>query len=127
MSHPLLDRLHNEFNYPLLTADSLDKFTQQNTLTVLFFTGDPIRQKETADVAVVLPEIIGEFPQLSAAVIDRDSELELQKKYNFLVWPALVFLREGEFLGSITKIRDWSEYLDEIPKILSRTPQPIAS
>ncbi len=127
MSHPLIDRLHNDFGYPLITSQSLTEFTKEHALSVLFFTGDPVRQKETSDVAVVLPELIQAFPQLTAAVVDRESEAQLQQKYNFLVWPALVFLKGEDFLGSLTKIRDWSEYLEEIPKILTRNPQVVTS
>ena len=34
----------------------------------------------------------------------------------------LVFLQYGEYLGAIEGIRDWSDYLTEIPEILAREP-----
>ncbi len=125
--HPLVQRLLDEFNYPLLDEAGVDAFAAEHEYSVLFFTEDPARMKESLDVAVVLPELAATFPQLRPAVIDRSSEKVLQRRYHFVVWPALVFLKRGEFLGSIIKIQNWDEYLQQIPEILSRTPQAVAS
>lgn len=127
MSHPLLQRLQQQFGYPLLSTDTFDAFTEANEFSVLFFTDDPDKQKETLDVAVVLPELVGRFPQLAAAVIERASERELQQRFNFVVWPALVFLRRGQYLGNIVRIQNWDDYVGMIADILERQPQPLAS
>lgn len=120
--HPLIQRLLDDYKYPLLDEAGVDAFGASHEYSVLFFTEDPARMKESLDVAVVLPELAAAFPHLAPAVIDRRSEKALQSRYHFVVWPALVFLKRGEFLGSIIKIQNWDEYLTQIPELLSRTP-----
>ena len=42
--------------------------------------------------------------------------------------PAVVFLRDGEYLGSLNGIRDWQEYRDEVARLAAgpARPRPIA-
>lgn len=115
---PLLDRLSTELGYPLLDATGVDAFIAEPGVSVLFFTEDPARFAETLDVAVVLPELLSAFPSLRPAVVARSAEKALQKRYGFSRWPALVFLRDGEYLETITGIQDWSEYLQTIAGLL---------
>lgn len=123
MSFPLIDRLTGELGYALLTDDNYDSFTKENDTVVLFFTEDASRFPESLDVAVVLPELVASFSgQFVPAVIDRSIEKKLQKKFDFKVWPALVFLKQGKYLGTLTRILDWSDYATEIPTILQTTP-----
>ncbi|WP_221797713.1 hypothetical protein [Oceanobacter mangrovi] len=126
-AHPLIQRLLDEFHYPLLASSTIDEFVGSHEFSVLFFTEDPTKVKESLDVAVVLPELVAVFPQLAAAVIDRDSEKQLQGRYHFVTWPALVFLKRGDFLGSIIKIQNWDDYLQQIPDILKRQPQAVVA
>ena len=122
MTAPLIDRLSDELNYPLLNLGNIDNFLSQNTLSVLFFTNDTNRFPESLDVAVVLPELIALFPDITPAVIARDDEIKLQSLYGFRSWPALVFMKGNEYLGVITGIQDWGDYLKDIPIILSSEP-----
>lgn len=122
MTAPLIDRLNDELNYPLLNLGNIDDFLSQNTLSVLFFTNDTNRFPESLDVAVVLPELIALFPDITPAVIARDDEIKLQSLYGFRSWPALVFMKGNEYLGVITGIQDWGDYLKEIPTILNSEP-----
>ena len=122
MSAPLIDRLSEELNYPLLDLSNIDAFLEQHEFSVLFFTEDIKRFPESNDVAVVLPEILKVFTMLSPAVIARDNEKKLQQRYGFRSWPALVFMRGNEYLGVITGIQDWMDYLEEIKTILSSEP-----
>lgn len=124
MSHPLIQRLHDEFGYPELTEDSHDEFVASDRVGVLFFAGDPNRYKETTDVAVVLPELVAAFgDRLRPAVVARSDEVALQKHYGFRAWPSLVFVRSGGYLGTISKMRNWSEYLEEISELLTAEPR----
>lgn len=123
MSSPLIDQLLEEQHYTLLTRDNRDSFLQQHDTVVLFFTEDPKRYPETNDVAVILPELVAAFPgRFTPAVVDRDLETDLKDQYNISVWPALVFLRQQRYLGKISKVRDWSEYMDSIAEILQQQP-----
>ncbi|RKZ81452.1 MAG: hydrogenase-1 expression HyaE [Gammaproteobacteria bacterium] len=124
---PLIDRLEDELNYPSLDLSNIDDFLSKNKHSVLFFTEDAKRFAETNDVAVVLPELISVFPGLTPAIIAREDEKKLQSRYGFLSWPALVFMREQQYLDTITGIQDWGEYLEQIKRILSsETSKPKA-
>ena len=120
MTHPLVQRLLEEFGYPEITLENHDEFTAPSTPGVLFFGGDPNRYKETTDVAVVLPELIKAFGgRLRAGVVAASDAIELQKHYGFRAWPSLVFVRDGAYLGTVSKMKNWSEYLTEISELLT--------
>lgn len=123
MRHPLLAQLIERHAYPLLDAEHFDDFIKSHPYTVLFFTEDPVRFAESLDVAVILPELVARFPQLTPALIDRGSEHALQGRYNFSVWPTLVFLKEGRYLDALSRVRNWDEYLVEIERILHSEPR----
>jgi hydrogenase-1 operon protein HyaE len=126
MNHPLIQRLHDEFHYPEVTLETHEEFINQEGFSVLFFAGDPTRYRETADVAVILPEIVAITEgNLHPGVVARDAEIELQKHYGFRRWPALVLLRDGGYLGAICKVRDWSDYIAEIGELMiAETTRP---
>ncbi len=122
MTHALIDRLIQDLGYEEITLDNHDRFTQRPGLNVLFFPGNPETVKDATDVAVVLPELINAFgEQLSPGVVTDTytAGKELKQRYGFPQYPALVFVREGEYVGAITRIQDWSEYLTKINTLLS--------
>jgi len=119
---PLIDRLTEELNYPMLDLSNIDAFLTKNDFSVLFFTEDIKRFPETNDVAVVLPELLTVFPDLNPAVISRNDEKKLQSLYGFRAWPALVFMRGEQYLDAITGIQDWGDYLTQIKTILTSEP-----
>lgn len=118
--HALINRLVDEFGYPLLTADNLEAFCEAPGDAVLFCGGDPAQHPECLDVAVVLPEILRAFPgRFRAAVAATELEPAMQARFGFSVWPALVFLRNGAYVGVIPGIKDWSVYLARIQDLLA--------
>ena len=126
MSHPLIDRLLDEFGYPEVSLSNHDAFVGQEGMNVLFFPGDPNSVKDSTDVAVVLPELVAAFEdKLAPGVVTdvRGDGAELQKKYGFGAYPALVFVREGEYVGAITRIQNWSDYIEEISNLLVAPPK----
>lgn len=123
MTHPLLEQLQSVHHYPLLSEAEFDQFIQQAPFSVLFFTESETRFPESLDVAVILPELVKLFPQLSPAVVSREAEGKLQGRYNFNAWPALVFLKEGKYLGAITRVQNWDDYMRDIDRILQLKPQ----
>lgn len=124
MSHPLIQRLFDEYGYPEVTRESHTDFIRQQGVTVLFFAGDPKRYNETTDVAVVLPELIAAFQgRLIPGVVAEEAEKELQRYYGFTSWPALVFLREGGYLGVLCGIQNWGEYLADISALMNANTQ----
>lgn len=118
--HPLIERLVTGLGYPELSVASADTFLAAPGDAVLFFTENPETNAETLDVAVVLPEIINAFAgRLRPAVVSREAERELQKRFGFARWPALVFVRGGELVGTITGIHDWDAYLEKVAALVA--------
>lgn len=126
MTHPLIQRLFDEYGYPEVTLETHDEFISQPGVTVLFLPGDPKTVRDTTDVAVVLPEIVKEFRgRLIPGVVAADVERAIQRHYGVVAWPALVFLRDGGYLGTISGIRNWTDYLEAISElIVAETRRP---
>ncbi|MBY4677397.1 hypothetical protein [Marinobacterium arenosum] len=122
MSSPLIDRLVDDYGYPLLDGDSFDGFVERQPYSLLFFSEAPARFPESNDLAVILPELVKAFPQLSVAVIARSAEKALQGRYNFQQWPTLVLLKQGRYLGQISRVQNWDDYLSEIDRMLALEP-----
>lgn len=119
MSSPLIDLLTEEHGFPRLTAETYPDYAQGPGDRVLFLTGDPVKNLESNDVAVILPELVRAFQgRFRAAVVDRALEDELRKFFEVWATPSLIFLRDGAFLGAIPKVRDWDDYLHRIETIL---------
>lgn len=120
----LIERLSTDLAYPLLhNAEQLTAFAQPVENAVIFLPNNPQHYPETLDVAIVLPELVKVFQgQFKPAVADWDYAKVLAAEYAITEWPALLFLRHGEYLGCITRVRDWSVYLSKIKTLLASTP-----
>jgi hydrogenase-1 operon protein HyaE len=120
---PLLKMIIEENNYPVVSEDSLDDWAISQDVVMLYFGGDGERLDETADVAVVLPMLDQHFKgQIQVAVVDRASERQLQLRYRFNAFPTLVFLKRGQYLGAISRMQDWSDYVSMVEEILKGEP-----
>jgi hydrogenase-1 operon protein HyaE len=123
MSTPLIEALVARHGFAVVDEASLDGFLEDNEFAVLFFPGDAERLVESNDVAVILPEIAKVFgKRLAPALVARTSERQLQRRFRFNAFPSLVFLRRGGYLGVLSRVLDWSDYMTEIPAILAREP-----
>lgn len=123
MFSPLLSTIIDRHGYRVLAHADIPAFTRAHDHCVLFFAGDAARLMESDDLAVILPELIkASAGALVPVVVARESERVLQRTYRFAAFPALVFLRRGEYLGVISRVRDWADYMREIPEILAREP-----
>ena len=121
MSHPLLTRLTAEFGWPQLdTPDELAAHLAQDGLHCLFIPGDPKRNLETADAAVILPELRKAFQdRFDCALVGDTLEAPLREATRVLKTPSFLFYDGDRFLGGIAKIRDWDDYTTRIPQILT--------
>lgn len=126
MSHALIERLLTELNYVEVSLANHDEFVTEPGMNVLFFPGDASTVKDATDVAVVLPELVQAFDgQLRPGVVTDvfgDGKL-LKRQYGFSEYPALIFVRSGEYVGTICRIRDWGEYLDTISDLFVAAPK----
>lgn len=94
-------------------------------LTALLLTEDPQRNLEVLDACVILPEAlkpVGE--QIARWVAGPDFSSPLMQQYGVPRAPAVVFLRDGAFVGVLNGIRDWNEYQNEIARLLTGPAQP---
>jgi hydrogenase-1 operon protein HyaE len=122
VTHVLIDRLIQELGYEEVSLDNHDDFVSRPGLNVLFFPGNPETVKDATDVAVVLPELINAFgEQLYPGVVTDTygAGKELKQKYGFSQYPALVFVRESEYVDAIIRIQDWSDYIAKINALMT--------
>jgi hydrogenase-1 operon protein HyaE len=118
-----LQRLLDKHQFPLLTLETFDDWIAARADVLLFFSGDPARFPESSDVAVILPELMERFRgRIEPAVIGAEAEQALQQRYRFETWPSLVMLRQGHYVGAISRVRSWAEYLDELERLLQAPP-----
>ncbi len=92
-THPLIARLETEFGYPRLDCDAkVDAFLERPGAHCLFIPGDARRNLETADAAVILPELRQAFQgAFDCAVIDDAIEADLRERHRALKTPGLLF------------------------------------
>jgi hydrogenase-1 operon protein HyaE len=122
---PLVARLVAQCGASWLNLASHDEFAAGAGDRVLFFSGDAVRFPESLDVAVVLPELQaalrrpdGSLP-FRIGVVCRDDEDALARRWASQRWPALVFLRDGAYVGNLPGMHDWVEYVARVRDLLA--------
>lgn len=124
MLSPLIQKLHDDYAYPCIDEENLDSFLAEHEQVLLFFSEDPQQFPESNDVAVVLPELMKVYAdRLVVGVVSLSSQRRLQTRFGFSTWPSLVFLRNAQYLGVISQIQNWDDYLMQFERILS-APTP---
>lgn len=118
--HPLITRLEVELNWPRLhSLSDVAEFTNRPGVHCLFIPGDPARNLETADAAVILPELRMVFQHaFDCAVVDDAIEAKLRETYKALKAPGFLFFKQTDYLGAVEKIRDWDDYVTRLTHIL---------
>lgn len=128
LSSPNLEKLQalyarhaDQQGYALLSAESFDAFVAGTGERVVLFADDPRKVPETWDVAVLLPELVAcAAGKLSVGLLEPETARTLAGRYGVSRWPALVFFRDGGYVGVIDGMRDWGVFANEIPAMLSR-------
>ncbi|MDZ4137171.1 MAG: hydrogenase accessory protein [Paracoccaceae bacterium] len=121
--HPLITRLETELHWPRLhSLSDLAEFVNRPGAHCLFIPGDPARNLETADAAVILPELRMVFQHaFDCAVVDDAIEAAVRETHKALKTPGFLFFQQGRFLGAVEKIRDWDDYMTRITHILGQS------
>lgn len=121
--HPITQRLVQQHAYAVIRADNLEAFIADSRDSVLFFTEDVNRFPESADVAVILPELQKHFGHVfKVGVVAREDEKRLQTLFGFKTWPALVFARGGQYVATVAGILNWSEFVESAQAALNAAP-----
>ncbi|MCG5242375.1 hydrogenase [Azospirillum doebereinerae] len=116
---PLVDQLTDTHGYPRLDGADDQPWRGDSDTWVVFLPGHGKGNGETADVAVILPELVRVLsPHLKPAVAGPAAEQALLARAGMMSLPALLFLRGDAVLGSIPRVRDWTDYLERIAAIL---------
>ncbi len=120
MGHPLIDRLTTELDWPQLsTEDEILAWLSRSGVHVLFVPGDVRRNLETADVAVILPELHRAFQgRFDCAVVADEMQTNVKESSGVFKTPSLIFYRDGACFGGIPKVRDWDDYMARIARFL---------
>lgn len=117
---PLMQRLVSQHGASWVRDTPADSFLALTGDCVLFIAGDPVRFPECLDVAVVLPELQRAFPgRFRIALAEADCENTLAKRYGVTRRPALVFLRDGQYVAVVEGMLDWDDYVREVARALA--------
>ncbi|MCG7894631.1 MAG: hypothetical protein N0E37_17160 [Candidatus Thiodiazotropha taylori] len=126
MSSALINALMEQRAVPLVDEQTLEDFAAKQSHTLLFFTENPQQFPESNDVAVVIPLLMDAFAErFQVAVVARSAEHQLHARFPFDGWPSLVMLKDGAYVGAISKMQDWDVYLAEIERLLSAEPATV--
>jgi hydrogenase-1 operon protein HyaE len=121
--HPLVDRMITAHGFVHVDADTVEAFVAAPGHALIVFTEDPDRYRETLDLAVIAPEVARAFAgQFRAAVLLPADARKVAPRYGFARWPALVVLRDGQYIGAIDGLRNWDEYIVEMQRLLAAEP-----
>ncbi|MGG7567708.1 hydrogenase accessory protein [Rhodovulum sp. DZ06] len=121
MTHPLLARLTAELGWTAVDDDgSFEAFCMGPGEHALLIPGDPARNLETLDAAVILPELAQAFQNRFDMGVVADLAYDRPAREKVDVWPtpSLIFFRDGKQIGDIAKIRDWDDYIARTRAIL---------
>lgn len=117
----LMRRLEQENGFAALDANTFDAYVAAPGNSVVLFLDDPVRYPEAWDVAVVLPEVLKAFAAtLRAGMLGPEEARKLQPRFGFSRWPALVFLRGGEYVGTIEGMLDWEPFVRQVAQMLEK-------
>lgn len=119
-SSPLIDRLVSAHGATWLTADNVADWAAAGGDRVILLAGDPVRFPEALDVAVVLPELRQHFAQrFAVGVATCEHEDAIAKRYGSIRWPALVFVRDGQYVTVLSGMLDWDVYVERVAEALA--------
>ncbi|MEW6478770.1 MAG: hydrogenase [Pseudomonadota bacterium] len=120
---PLIQRLACDFGAAWVDENTVADWTAGGGDRVVLLAGDPVRFPEGVDVAAVLPELMKAFPQrFTVAVVPRDSEDAVARRYGSQRWPSLLFFRDGQYVTAIAGMQDWDVYLSGVAAALALPP-----
>ncbi len=121
--HPLIGQLFAKHGCTEVDVATVDAFARQPGHTLLLFTEDPLRIRETLDLAVIVPELARAFPgRFRVGVLLPVAARQLQPRYGFRRWPAFVMLHDGDYVGAVDGLRNWDEYVQEVGQLLEAAP-----
>ncbi len=115
--------LHSRHGFQLLDGESFAAFSAQAGAALVLFAEDPANVPETWDLTVILPEAVERMGvAVRVGVLLPEAARALAGRYGIRFWPALLALRDGQYLGTIEGLKDWSGYVRLLPELLAAEP-----
>lgn len=122
-AYPLIGQLFSRHGFAEVDGTGFAAFAELPGHCLLLFTEDPIRYKETMDLAVIVPELARAFPGcFRVGVLLPEAARELHARFGFRRWPAFILLKNGAYVGAVDGLRNWDEYLAEMHRLLAAEP-----
>lgn len=117
----VFEALHQTPGALVVSAGELESlFTRDDAVTALFFAGERDRTGESADVAVVLRELVRAHPgRLRAGLMEAADERKLKALFGVSTTPTLVFVRGRATLGAIERMKGWDHYAARVEELLA--------
>lgn len=117
---PLVSRLAEAFGATWVNSDTIDAWAAQGGDRVVLFAGDAVRFPEGQDVAVVLPELQRSLAgRFQIGVVRRHEEEALARRFGSQRWPTLLFLRDGQYVTTLSGMHDWDVFLRKTEEALA--------
>lgn len=121
---PTFDSVANRLaalGYQQTDAANLDALAARHPQLIVMLSADPHQFPEVADNAVIVPEVLKALPADSFSVCwaTPDASRDIAKRYGVLKYPALVFLRGGDYVGVIVGLMDWPDIVHRFNDMLS--------
>lgn len=119
--HPLVARLTSAHGYPYLDSEEAAVATLPPGDSLLFLPAHGKAHMETPDIAVVLPELVGVLgggSTIGGAVAGPAYEKRLREQLGIAL-PAIVVMRGGRPLGSLSRMRDWDEFIERLSAVIA--------
>jgi len=115
----LLERLASRHAIQTLDESGWQGYAGAAGDAVALFTEEPERTPEAWDLAVIFPDLLAAMGvPLRAAVLPPQAAHALRGRYGINRLPALLFLRDGGYVGAVEGLRDWAEFLTECRSLL---------
>lgn len=119
-THPLVTRLADQFGATWVERSTIDAWAREGGDCVVLFAGDAVFFPEGTDVAVVLPELQRSLQgRFRIGVVRREHEDALARRYGSQRWPTLLFLRDGDYVTTLSGMHDWEVFLDRMQAALA--------
>lgn len=116
----LVSRLAEQFGARWIDESTVAAWSREGGDRVVLLAGDPVQFPEGLDVAVVLPELqrtlAGRF---EVGVVPREREDALARRYGSQRWPTLLFLRDGEYVTTVSGMHDWEVFVERVERALA--------
>lgn len=116
----LVERLVAGFGAQWVDETSLAAWSALGGDRVVLLAGDAVRFPEGQDVAVVLPELHQALgARFQMAVVPREHEEAVARCFGSNRWPTLLFLRDGQYVTTVSGMHDWEVFLERVAQALA--------